>query len=194
MAYKHQLSLEVPDTNNCSVFRVVDTSIYDEHVPVTCPRLEITSPGYNEPVVIDVVLSTDFTTNAPINFSYILNGCTLGIQTAGCGTVSERLPDGIYTIRYSVSPNDKVYVEYHYLRTCQTNNKYFNELCKLELAACEPQPEVKAQLNELRLIKSFIDAAKAKVEQCDDLQEGIELLFYAQKRLQKYASGGCTNC
>lgn len=194
MAYKHQLSLEVPETNNCSVFRVVDTSIYDEHVPVTCAKLEITSPGFNEPVVIDVVLSEDPNTNAPINFSYILNGCTLGIQTANCGQVSERLPDGIYTIRYSVSPNDKVFVEYYYLRTCMTNNKYFNELCKLELAACEPQPEVKAQLNELRMIKSFIDAAKAKVEQCNDLQEGMELLMYAQTRLQKYASGTCSNC
>ena len=194
MAYRHQLSLEVPDTNNCSVFRVLDTSIYDEHVPVTCPKLEITSPGFNESVVIDVVLSEDPTTNAPINFSYILNGCTLGLQTSGCGTTSERLPDGIYTLRYSVSPNDKVFVEYHYLRTCQTNNKYFNELCRLEMAACEPQPDVKDALNELRLIKSFIDAAKAKVEQCNDLQEGIELLFYAQKRLQKYASGGCMNC
>lgn len=194
MAYKHQLSLEVPDTNNCSVFRVVDTSIYDEHVPVTCPKLEITSPGFNEPVVIDVVLSEDPTTNAPINFSYILNGCTLGIQTSGCGQYSERLPDGIYTLKYSVSPNDKVFVEYYYLRTCMTDNKYFNELCKLELAACEPDAEVKAQLNELRLIRSFIDAAKAKVEQCNDLQEGIELLFYAQKRLQKYADGSCANC
>lgn len=194
MAYKHQLSLEVPDTNNCSVFRVVDTSIYDERVSVTCPKLEITSPGFNEPVVIEVVLSEDPVTNAPINFSYILNACTLGIQTAGCGDVSERLPDGIYVLRYSVSPNDKVFVEYNYLRTCMTTNKYFNELCKLELAACEPQPEIKAQLNELRLIKSFIDAAKAKVEQCNDLQEGMELLMYAQARLQKYTSGGCSTC
>ena len=176
MAYKHQLSLDVPDTNNCSVFRVLDTSIYDPHVPVTCNKLEITSPGFNEPVSIDVISG----------FNLILNGCTLGIQSAGCGTISERLPDGIYTIRYSVSPNDKVFVEYHYLRVCMITNKYFNELCKVELAACEPEPDVKDQLNELRLIKSYIDAAKAKVEQCNDLQEGMELLMYAQSRLQKY--------
>ena len=176
MAYKHQLSLEVPDTNNCSVFRVLDTSIYDPHVPVTCNKLEITSPGFNEPVAIDVISG----------FNLILNGCTLGIQSAGCGTVSERLPDGIYTIRYSVSPNDKVFVEYHYLRVCMITNKYYNELCKVELAACEPEPDVKDQLAELRLIKSYIDAAKAKVEQCNDLQEGMELLMYAQSRLQKY--------
>ena len=178
MAYKHQLSLEVPDTNNCSVFRVTDTSIYDDHITITCGRLEITAPGYNQPVVIDTAKG----------FNYILNGCTLGLQTSGCGSVSERLPDGIYTIRYSVSPNDKVFVQYHYLRVCMTLNKYFNELCKLELAACEPQPDVKADLDELRLIKSFIDAAKAKVEQCDDLQQGMDLFVYAQKRLQKYSN------
>jgi hypothetical protein len=176
MAYKHQLSLEVPDTNNCSVLRVLDTSIYDPHVPVTCNKLEITSPGFNEPVAIDVISG----------FNLILNGCTLGIQSGGCGTVSERLPDGIYTIRYSVSPNDKVFVQYHYLRVCMITNKYYNELCKVELAACEPEPDVKDQLAELRLIKSYIDAAKAKVEQCNDLQEGMELLMYAQSRLQKY--------
>jgi len=190
MSYKHQLSLEVPDTNNCSVFRVVDTSLYSDQIPVTCAKLEITSPGYNEPVVIDVVLATDPQTNNLVNFSYILNGCTLGIQTSGCGDTSERLPDGIYRLKYSVSPNDKVYVEYNYLRVCQTLNKYYNELCKLEMAACEPDADLKADLDELRLIKSFIDAAKAKVEQCNELDEGMDLLMYAQKRLQKYA-GDC---
>jgi hypothetical protein len=175
MAYKHQLSLEVPDTNNCSVFRVIDTSIYSENVPVTCSKLEITSPGFNEPVTIEVIKG----------FNLILNGCTLGIQSGGCGQVSENLPDGIYTIRYSVSPNDKVYVEYHYLRVCMITNKYFHELCKLELAACEPEADIKEQLAELRLIKSYIDAAKAKVEQCNDLHEGMDLLMYAQSRLQK---------
>lgn len=184
MAYKHELSLEVPDTNNCTVFRIFDTSIYDAHVPITCGTLEITSPGYNQPVSIEVLP----------HFNLVLNGCTLGIQTNGCGHNSERLPDGIYTIKYSVSPNDKVFVQYHYLRTCMTNNKYFNQLCKLELAACEPQVEVKEDLAELRLIKSFIDAAKAKIEQCDDLQEGMDLFIYAQKRLHKFENNGCSNC
>lgn len=183
MASKHQLSLEVPDTNNCTVFRVFDSSIYSDDIPVTCGTLQITSPGFNYPVAIDVLPG----------FNLILNGCTLGIQTTGCGTASYRIPDGIYTIKYSVSPNDKVYVEYNYLRACQTLNKYYNELCKLELAACEPAADVQDKLDELRLIKSFIDAAKAKVEVCNSPHQGIELLFYAQKRLQKF-TGDCATC
>ena len=181
MLSKHQLSLEVPETNNCQVFRVFDTSLYSEDLDVTCGTLQITSPGFNEPVSIEVLPG----------FNLILNGCTLGLQSTNCGTFSERLPDGIYVIRYSVSPNDKVYAEYYYLRTCQTVNKYFNQLCALEMAACEPQADVKAQLAELRLIKSFIDAAKAKVEYCQSPQQGMELFIYAQARLQKFGETCC---
>lgn len=180
MPNKHQLSLEVPDTNNCSVFRIFDTSIYSSLLDITCGTLEITSPGFNEAVSIEVLP----------NFNLVLNGCTLGIQTAGCGSVSEVLPDGIYNIRYSVSPNSEVYVEYNYLRICMTLNKYFNYLCQIELAACEPEADVKEQLDELMLIKSFLDAAKVKVEYCENPQEGMELFMYAQARLQKF-SGTC---
>jgi hypothetical protein len=176
MASKHQLSLEVPETNNCQVFRILDTSIYTEDLAITCGKLEITSPGFNEPIIIDALP----------RFNLILNACTLGLQTVSCGTTSEIIPDGIYVVRYSVSPNEKVFVEYYYLRVCQTLNKYFHELCKLELAACEPEPDVKEDLAELRMIKSFIDAAKVKVEECNSPDQGIELLFYAQKRLQKF--------
>ena len=59
------------------------------------------------------------------------------------------------------------------------------------MAACEPAPQVKNQLKELRLIKSFIDAAKAKVEECHENQEAMELLQYAQKRLMKM---DCVKC
>ena len=178
MINKHQLSLEVPDTNNCSVFRVFDTSLYSSLIDIDCGTLEITSPGFNEAVSIQVIPQ----------FNLILNACTLGLQTARCGSVSEVLPDGIYNIKYSVSPNSQVYVEYNYLRICQTLNKYFNELCRLELAACEPQADVKEELEELNLIKNFLDAAKVKVEYCENPQQGMDLFMYAQARLQKLTS------
>jgi hypothetical protein len=181
MASKHQLSLEVPETNNCQVFRIFDTSLYTDDLEVTCGTLQITSPGFNEPVNIEVMPG----------FNLILNACTLGIQSSNCGTISQRLPDGIYTIRYSVSPNDKVFVEYQYLRVCQTLNKYFNFLCKLEMAACEPQADVKADLEELRMIRSFIDAAKVKVEYCESPQQGMDLFLYAQSRLQRFGKDCC---
>ena len=181
MASKHQLSLELPDTNNIKVLRLFDTSIYATGLPVDCGALRITSPGFNLPVGIEVLP----------NFNIVLNACSLGLQRTSCTEASQPLPDGIYVINYSVSPNTNVFVEYNHLRTTQTTNKYFNLLCDLEMSACEPDADVKDKLEELRLIKSFIDAAKAKVEYCHEPSAGMELLMYAQKKLNKYAAECC---
>lgn len=183
MAIKHQLSLEVPDTNNVKVIRVFDTSLYASNFDTSCGLLQITAPGFNIPVNIDVLP----------HFNLVLNACTLGIQHAGCGEVSASIPDGIYQIRYSVAPNDKVFVEYYHLRVTQTINKWSGELSKLEMAACEPAADVREKLNELNLIKSFIDAAKVKIEYAHQPEQGMELLIYAQKKLNKI-SGPCANC
>jgi hypothetical protein len=112
----------------------------------------------------------------------------LGLQRTGCGQTSEILPDGIYVISYSVSPNSSVFTEYNHLRVTQTMNRYFNLLAELELGACEPDADLKEKLKELRLIRSFIEAAKAKVEYAHQPEEGIELLIYAKKRLDKITS------
>lgn len=183
MAIKHQLSLEVPDTNNVKVLRVFDTSLYASQFDTSCGLLQVTSPGFNIPVNIDVLP----------HYNLVLNACTLGLQSVGCGEVSATLPDGIYQIRYSVAPNDKVFVEYHHLRTTQTMNKYATELSKLEMAACEPAADVKEKLAELSMIKNFIEAAKVKVEYAHQPHEGMELLIYAQKKLNKF-SAPCVNC
>jgi hypothetical protein len=181
MASKHNLSLEIPDTNNINVFRIFDTSLYVENVGTNCGLLQITAPGFNTPVSIDVLPQ----------FNLVLNACTLGIQTAYCTEYCNPLPDGIYTIRYSVAPNDKVYIEYNYLRLTQTYNKYFNSLAALEIAACEPDVETKDKLKELQLIKGFLDAAKVKVEYSHNPEQGMELLVYAQKRLIKAGGSEC---
>lgn len=181
MSSKHQLSLDIQQTNNCSLFRVIDTSIYSPDLEVTCPSLEVTAPGFNQPVSV----------NVSANFEVLITACVLGIQRTNCGTEASVLPDGVYNIKYSVSPNNQVFVEYHYLRNCQVLNAYYLELCNLELAACEPTADVKAQLDELRLIKSYLDAAKAKVEHCNDVQQGMELFIYAKDRLAKFGRSSC---
>lgn len=124
-------------------------------------------------------------------FNLVLNACTLGIQSSGCGDTCNPIPDGIYKVNYSVSPNEKVFVEYDYLRLTQTMNKYYNLLSTLEMAACEPDADVKEQLKELRLIKSFLEAAKAKVEYAHNPEQGMELLVYAQKRLIRLGNQMC---
>lgn len=178
MAIKHQLFLEIPDTNNVKVFRITDTSIYADSLERKCPTLQITSPGYTQPVSIEVLTG----------FNLVLNACTLGLLNSGCDSESPQLPDGVYSIRYSVSPNDKIYVDYYHLRVSQTRNILNNEYGRLELAACEPNRDVKERLVELRLIDSYIKAAKVWVEDRHDVERGMELLLFAKKRLSAYTN------
>jgi len=183
---QHVLSLEAPDTMNKSILRLIDTSVYNSQILVKCPLLQITLPGFSTPA--------NFTEQSfQPGFTLNLTACDLGVQSTGCGTTYVDLPDGIYIIRYSVSPNDLVYVEYYQLRLTQTLNTYNQELCKIELAACEPSADIKARLSELRLIKSFFDAAKVKTEDCHDPGLGMDLLLYAKRRLERYI-GGCKDC
>jgi hypothetical protein len=174
MASRHILSLEVPETANEALFRVVDTSTYDVNLPVECAILQIMAPGFNAPKNIDVTPG----------FNLALNACTLGIQTVNCGEKNQPLPDGVYVIRYSISPNDKAWVEYNHLRTTSTLTAYYKKLSEIDLSPCEPSTETRKIMSEMKYIRSLIDAAKAKVEYCKSPKEGIELLTYAIKKLK----------
>lgn len=178
----HVLSLEVPDVMNPCIIKVFDTSVYASNMPVVCPILAITVPGFNYSSEISVL----------DGFSATITACDLGLQATGCD-LSEyaNLPDGIYIIKYSVSPNDAVYVEYNHMRITQALMKYQKVLCQLELSDCDPPAEVKEKLNKLRTIKMYLEAAKAKVEICHEPDKGMRLYKYALKLLSKMT---CKNC
>lgn len=182
---KHVLSLEAPRTLNESILRVVDTSVYNSIVGVECPLLEITLPGFVYPVQI---AEPDLT----IGFMYNLTACDLEVQTEDCGTIYNKLPDGIYVIKYSVSPNEYVYVEYNHLRITHALNRLSGLLCDLEIPAdCEPSAEVKRKWDILRDVREYLEAAVAKVETCHHPKEGMELYNYAIKLMDKYECKSC---
>lgn len=186
MALKHVLQLDIPETACENILRIVDTSIYANKnlLPVDCERLDITLPGFSQPVYISE--------NLEEGFCLSLNADDLEIVCDNPASVT--LADGLYTIKYSICPNEKVHVTYYHLRTTCAMNNYYKELCKLRLEACEPDEDVKQKLSDLRYIKSLLDAAKAKAEVCHAVKEGVEMLGYANKLLSKYVSGCCITC
>ena len=177
----HVLSLEVPTVMNSCILKIFDTSVYTNLLPVTCPTLNITVPGFGYSVQL----------NTTQDFVDTITACDLQLQTTDCGTVYSDLPDGIYIIKYSVSPNEIVYVEYNHLRITQALNKYYNVLCDVDANACDPPFKIKQRLEELRLIYMYLQAAKGKVEFCHEPQKGMSLYNYAMKLLNKMT---CTNC
>ena len=175
MASKHILSLEVPTVANSEILSIKDTSQYSDIVNVDCGELLITTPGFNSSVLIKVNPEFDLT----------LNACLLGIQTTNCGTTRTALADGVYIIKYSVAPTDKVSVEYNHLRITNLLTLYYETLCHIDIKDCEPHSERKDLIDEMKYIRTVMDAAVAKVEYCNSPKEGMALYDYAKKRLQK---------
>lgn len=175
---KHTLSLNVNDLLNTCILRIEDTSVYDPNLPVTCPTLEITPPGFWKASVL-----LDRTPNFIAN----LTACDLGIQTSNCGNTANVLVDGLYIIRWSVAPNNIVFVEYNHLRISTILTTYQKVLCALDLMGCSPDIETQQKIQELQFIRTLIDAAKAKVEVCHNPQRGLEIYNYAHRLLNKLA-------
>jgi len=183
MADKHILSLEIPTVSNCNLLCIKDTSQYSSELAVDCEELLITLPGFTVPVLLKVTKG----------FDMCLTACALAIQKLNCGTLQQEIPDGIYIIRYSVSPNSKVYVEYNHLRVTRLLTKYYQVLCDLDIQACQPQVYKQELLDEMSYIKIMIDAAVANVEYCQSPAQGMQLYNYAKDRLNKVIcpSGNC---
>lgn len=185
---QHVLSLEAPDTMNKCILRIVDTSVYNQDAPPKCFLLQVTPPGFAVPTNFeDGFIAPGFNLN--------LTACDLEMQKNNCGSVYADLPDGIYIIRYAVSPTDQVYVEYNHLRETCAWTRYQAILCDLDIAACDPPATVKSKMNQLALIRTYLDAAKAKVEFCHEPEKGMELYKYAVKLLNKMdCSSSCKTC
>lgn len=177
----HVLSLEVPTVMNPCILKVFDTSVYSDLISISCPTLNITVPGFGYSNQIEVTP----------NFAETLTACDLQLQSSDCGTQYVNIPDGIYIIKYSVEPKEQVYVEYNHMRITQALNKYYNILCDIDANACDPPLKIKQKLEELRLIKMYLEAAKAKVEFCHEPQKGMSLYNYAMKLMNKLTCETC---
>ena len=184
---KHVLSLHMPDTMNDWALTIHDTSIYNENMAISCPTLQVQMPGFTTATTIN----EDSVPPLAPGFIRQLTACTLEVQTSDCGTRYDCLPDGIYVIRYSVSPNDLIYVEYNHLRIVQAMKLYAKNMCDLKLPTCSLEESKTARLSELREIKSYLEAAKHTVETCHKPTKGMELYTYALKRLKAL---NCSTC
>lgn len=170
--------------------KIFDTSVYQTsspNIPISCPTLKVTPPGFNYSVEITGTKMSDFVEKGHMT----ITACDLSLQVTNCGNTYSEIPDGIYVINYSVSPNTLVFAEYNYLRISKALNKYNKILCSVDVAACDLPAKIKEKLEKLRLIKMYLESAKSKVEICHEPQKGMSLYNYALKLLNKF---DCHNC
>jgi hypothetical protein len=177
-----RLSLDVIETTNTKVLRLVDSSQYNQGIDIDCARLLITPPGFTDAVLISV---------DPF-FNLSINSNNLLLTQVSREQDMVDIPDGVYVIHYSIAPNDKVWVEYNHLRITQILKSYSQKLCSI-FNNCDLTPKQRNEkLEELRKIKSMIEGAKSLVEWCKSSKKGLELYQYALKKLNKFSE--CKTC
>lgn len=171
---KHKLYLKIEDTISPEAFYVSDQSIYTNTLPVDCSYLEITPPGFTTPTLI----------NVEPGFDLVLNACQLGLKPVGDCTDYSEIDDGWYHLRYSVSPNSKIYVEYEYLRTTKLR-RYLNELyLMIGVSPVDPTKELIEKLQKLHLLESYIRAAESLVGLRGLIDDGVNLYNYVLKQIR----------
>lgn len=180
-----KLGLQVYDDFNCRMLRVIDISRYNQDVAnIECARLLITVPGFAYPILYEVTP----------NFNRGFNAIDLTLQSNYNHADTADLPDGIYTLNYSISPNEEVYVEYNYLRQCQAYCMYYGKVCALDLNSCNVCGDRKEKIKKLQEIKFMLEAAKAYVEECGAPSKGMDLHNYALDLLRDLDVGDCGDC
>jgi len=178
MAIRHSLSIEIPQVVNPYVLSIWDNSVYSINLPVTCARLDVLLPGFTQPVYVST--TSGFRVN--------LDAHNLGLVLPDSDD-KIMLPDGVYNVAYSVSPNDIMKVEYYHMRTTRIMHDYYILLGKQVFNECDDTKNEK--LSELHQIRMFIETAKAKAEVLHAPGEAVEMLAYAQRLLSKFRNSSC---
>jgi hypothetical protein len=169
-----QLILEFPDTQNLKTFRVMDASFYNENLPVDCGLLEITPPGMSD--------SANFNVNE--KFDLIINSSNLGLTRLVSTKNLPTLQDGIYKIKYSIKPNNKLWVEYNYFRNQSQHQLFVKEVTALyNCRESMTKKEFDIRLKELVDAKHLMDLSKTNVEDLNNPTKGINYYNDAQKLL-----------
>lgn len=177
-----KLQLDIQESNNLKVFRIQDSSEYNSQIPVECGIVEITVPGFKYSKKFDVKQY----------FNFALNASLLDIAKVRNYRQLVDLPDGIYNIKYSIKPNQVLNVEYNYFRITKILERYAKVTCEfLDQRSKLTRKDFVEKQKDLFWIKLLIDSSKYKVEECDEIEKGIELYNEASDLLKKYVYSHC---
>lgn len=179
-----QLSVDIVPTGDVKTLRIEDSSWYNKKVDVECPTLEVTTPGTTRAIIFTVKEA----------FSIVLNSSNLKLKRANVYSDLGPLPDGIYHIKYSIKPNDKLWIEYDWLRIESLVSSLNKKRADLKLQPCALDTVMKQRLEVLNEVEVFIKAAKGEVEYRHNRIKGLELYNYAKSLLNKFNQTNCLTC
>lgn len=181
----HVLGLYIDDCEcDCRILKITDISIYDSEMDVTNRVLKINIPGNN---------NCDYLPPFPKSGTGFYSSNTFGITAASCGEGLISLPDGIYTITYSVCPNEQVFTTEKVLRTCTTRCLILNQLSNILKGNCNNivvdgygNDITSKRVQDLKDLLILLDTAKSDVKVHKD-DQAEEKLLYVSKKLNSFS-------
>lgn len=164
-----ELYLDIQKNNSCKSILLKDASIYNPDLPITCTQLSVKVPGFTHAHVFEPLP----------NFEVLANMSNLGIYKH---SPLPKIPDGNYEIRYSINPNDRIFVEYNYFSVCQLFEEYI-EAC-LKAYKLEGNLSNKT-IDKLFEVSNLMEHAKIAAEECGNADQAATLYKQAQRKLKE---------
>lgn len=175
---KPKLDLSLEETYNIFYLGIKDISEFDANWNITNATVEITPPGFPK-------VAVTFTPKA-IN---LFKSSQLGV-TCGEDEDCVPLPDGIYTVKYSVHPNSLYFVEKSFMRVNNIRCQHGDAFLKVDFStSCNPAQK-REDKNYLNDIAALIDGAVAASNKCDEVS-AYKYYNKAKQLIDNFHKHGC---
>jgi len=173
-----KLDIVVVPTYSTLTLGVMDASTYPTNPspPISGASMRITIPGFGDAPLLPF----------DINSFNLYNSGNLGITEVG---VDQPLPDGIYRLRYSISPAYLNFVERTIMRTEKIQEKFDRAFLQLDLMECDGAIKTQSSVT-LNTINFFIQGAIAAGNNCAEY-EANRLYNQADNMLNSFLRSNC---
>lgn len=170
------LDILVIPTYNTKTLAVADISTYPDTPPVQAPTIEITIPGFG-------LVSIPFT---PEEFNVFNSGI---LEITEVGEDLTPIPDGLYTLTYSVTPAFENFVTKTIMRVDQLQEEFDKSFMKLDMMECDGAIKKQSKV-ELNSIYFLIQGSVAAANNCA-VDVANKLYLQASKQLSYLNKRNC---
>jgi len=175
-----RLSFDIIDTHDFKTLGIVDTSWYNPDITVEEPTIEIVPPGHT-------LAASPFFMTRGLN---VYNSNGVGITRVSCEEELIDLPDGLWKVKYSICPNDKLFVERFFLRTDKIQCRCAQAFLSLDLNLPSDSSEEKHKRAKLAEIEFYITGAIAAANN-QDAKLANDLYRKADRLLDQWGNCSC---
>lgn len=170
------LDILVIPTYNTKTLGIADISTYPDAPEVQAPTIEITVPGFG-------LVSVPF---VPNDFN-VFNSTILELTSIGDDLLP--IPDGVYTLTYSVTPAFENFVTKTIIRVEQLQEKFDEAFMTLDMMECDMAIKKQSKV-ELNTIYFLIQGAVAAANNCN-VDVANKLYLQASKQLANFIKRNC---